>query len=309
MTTSNVDHNLVVQNGRIYSNARRAVGGAEEKVWVVCVEAITRTEERDIVKVAVHTARRLLACDSELAEETGRKLKFWSGIGVCTWEALSRNCKYPLALHLKQARKLRLANRPSRDVLLSLVPTFPIDTFLIDDGWQDITIKVPRKKDDGTDYHAGREKVLRSFHPWDGFGGPLGEIVACIKERGVKDVGVWMTLQGYWDGIDPDCELREKYNCQPYTIAQRGQARDVDDLKPDEVGLQVWLPHKDKAKAFWIDWFTYLKGEGIGFVKVSLSIPPQSEVRLMIGGQPSRIRCDDRTWSSRGSKSYVEGHA
>lgn len=153
-------------------------------------------------------------------------------------------------------------------MLLSLIPDYPIDTFLIDDGWQDIDIKRPRKKDDGSDYHAGREKVLRSFHPWDGFGGSLREVVDMMKERGVNEVGVWMTLQGYWDGIDPEGELREKYDCQAYPIAQRDQARDVDDLVLDEAGLQVWLPHKDKAKQFWLDWFIYLKGEGIGFVKV-----------------------------------------
>jgi hypothetical protein len=140
------------------------------------------------------------------------------------------------------------------------VPSFPIDTFLIDDGWQDVTTRPAEPS-------GHRPRALRSFGAWDGLGGSIKEVVDAIKAKGVKYVGAWMTLQGYWDGIDPDGELNEAYACQAHPVAKRGSARAVDQL--EENGGQAWLPSPGKAEQFWIDWFSFLKRQGIDFVKVS----------------------------------------
>lgn len=155
------------------------------------------------------------------------------------------------------------ALRPTKDILLSLVPSYPISTFLIDDGWQDVAD------------HRGQRRHLHSFGPWDGFGASIAEVVAELKEKGVGEVGVWMTLQGYWNGIDPDSDLKDRYECQPYPIARRNQLRGGvgEVLAGDAV---AWLPSPNKAEAFWKDWLAELKEAGIGFVKVRVHVasPP-----------------------------------
>ena len=130
------------------------------------------------------------------------------------------------------------------------------------------------------------ERQLASFGPWDGFGSSLKEVVDELKGRGVKRVGVWVTLQGYWDGIDPDSALAQRYDCKPHAVGERHQPR--GGLRKIQPGSRTaWLPSTVKAGLFWRDWFAELKEAGVDFVKVG-------EFRccmLMQGGQSGRIRC------------------
>lgn len=77
-------------------------------------------------------------------------------------------------------------------------------------------------------------------------------------------------------------------------MGKRGEKRGVDLLEEDPEDLECWLPSPEKAEQFWIDWFGYLKDEGISFVKVStaLCISIQSR-KLNPGRQPSDVRPDD----------------
>lgn len=142
--------------------------------------------------------------------------------------------------------------RPSKDRLLKLVPSYPIKTFLIDDGWEDVSAS----------------RCLRSFGAWEGMGGSLGEVVSELKSRGVEEVGVWVTLQGYWLSIDKDSNLIKTYDCRPFKTARPDQPRGGVHI-PLEAGKgEQWMPSPEKAGAFWVDWFMQLKDAGIGFVKV-----------------------------------------
>lgn len=100
----------------------------------------------------------------------------------------------------------------------------------------------------------------------------MKDTVRELKQRGARKVGVWMALQGYWFGIDPEGELAETYNCQPHpTVAPhqpRGGVKESLDLF-NPVKYQ-WLPSPDKAVDFWIDYFTLVKSWGVDFVKVNL---------------------------------------
>ncbi len=109
---------------------------------------------------------------------------------------------------------------------------------LIDDGWMQT-----------------RDRMLCAFEEDrkkfpDGF----QKFIARIKrEYGVKKVGVWHTLQGYWHGIDPE---RELYTAQKenLTVTASGYV------------LPAW--DEGKAFSFWNAWHTYLKEQGVDFVKV-----------------------------------------
>ena len=147
--------------------------------------------------------------------------------------------------------------RATKDILLSLIPPFPVSTYLIDDGWQDIVFD-----DRGL-------KRLHSFHPWSNFGGDITEVITTIKSRGAKYVGVWMTLEGYWHGIDPQSDLARNYECSPFKVSDHA----VDGGFPtsDAEGRnQYWIPSPRKAGAFWRDWFAAMKSCGIDFVKVGI---------------------------------------
>ena len=150
--------------------------------------------------------------------------------------------------------------RATAEQLLDLVPTaFPCATFLIDDGWQDIDqdpVKHSRK--------------LRSFSPWPGFGSSMSSLVKTIKrDHDIHCVGLWVALEGYWFGIDPTSDLRTRYDCQEFRTTLNYPprlGREPDQLERDDT---MWLPSPNIAKAFWLDWFTEMKGWGIDFVKLS----------------------------------------
>ncbi|WP_309120470.1 Sip1-related alpha-galactosidase [Paenibacillus sp.] len=115
----------------------------------------------------------------------------------------------------------------------------PVRWVMIDDGWSEIS---PDKR--LRSYDAVREK----------FPDGLAPVVREMKERfGVRWVGVWHTIAGYWGGIDPEGELFERNRAHLF-----------------ETNGGVWVPAPDAAAAFgfWNDWHGYLKKQGIDFVKV-----------------------------------------
>lgn len=160
-------------------------------------------------------------------------------------------------------------------MLVDLVPELPIKTYLIDAGWQDI-----RKVNDRPGL-ASRGQ-LYSFDCWDGMGAPMMDVVSSLKAKGIEEVGVWLTLQGYWGSILPDSPLIKKYDCKPYRTARGGQPRGGVEipLEPGDPEDVQWLPSAQKAADFWEDWFTEISSWGIGFVKVSEQ-GDETSLRLM----------------------------
>jgi hypothetical protein len=102
----------------------------------------------------------------------------------------------------------------------------------------------------------------------------MEEVVESLKAKGMEEVGVWMTLQGYWYGIDPSSPLIQKYDCRAYRAMRPGQPRGGVNVPLDPGDEEQWHPSPEKAAQFWLDWFTEMKGWGIDFVKVSLSCYP-----------------------------------
>ncbi|MFK7694362.1 Sip1-related alpha-galactosidase [Paenibacillus sp. HJGM_3] len=132
----------------------------------------------------------------------------------------------------------------------------PVLWVMIDDGWSD-----------------ARDKKLCSFaaDP-DKFPGDLGQTVRRLKQEcGVRWVGAWQNIAGYWNGIDPDSVINKEY----------GQY-----LHRTRKGLLVPDPDAGKSFAFWREWHSRLKRQGIDFVKVD----NQSSLHGYIGGDQSIVK-------------------
>ena len=130
----------------------------------------------------------------------------------------------------------------------------PVRWVLIDDGWLD------------ADY---KKQVLKGLDAAaDKFPGGLGACVSKLKkEYGIRQVGVWHAVMGYWNGLEPGSPARE--------ALQEG-SRILEDgrIVPDaEAG---------KAFRFYDTWHDYLRNIcDIDFVKVD----GQSAVSLFYAGR------------------------
>ncbi|WVW81834.1 hypothetical protein I302_103831 [Kwoniella bestiolae CBS 10118] len=248
VSTLNVNHVLVVEDGVIKSNVNRVVPtNNDEKAWVVCLEANGAVEERRCVRRVVEIVRGLVGPDTLSARtekeegeaEDKEEDDLWDGLGICTWESLFDD----------EGNRIR----PTKDLLLSLIPdeSIPMKTLLIDDGWQHT-------------HSTPTHRRLISFEPYEDFGGSLEEVVSAIKGRGIERVGVWLTLQGYWEGIHPSSELIGRYGCREYI---KGKPEGGLEDEAGSNGDTVWLPPPESAKRFWNDWFGGLRGAGIDFIK------------------------------------------
>lgn len=127
-----------------------------------------------------------------------------------------------------------------------------IPTLIIDDGWMQITGEW------GKGSLAALE-VSRTKFP-SGF----KAFVQNVKEKyKVQDVGVWHGFNGYWSGIDINSNLGNKYRniLMPY--------QDKVTWADTPIGtFYMPTPKSSDGEKFYSDWYAYLKGEGMSFVKV-----------------------------------------
>ena len=179
-------------------------------------------------------------------------------LGFCTWSSIGENV--PLTLDLMDNLVQLLAKNE-----------IPIGTFIIDDGWQDIRYGV-----------NGHEKArgLWDFGTWDVMKAPLSDVVSLIKKTlpTVKDVGVWMTLAGYWNSIAPNSPLAKKYEMRTFKLNREnvpGIAWHDDGFDGQQSGTitkpedrTYCLPPPHLAYTFWRDYFSSCAEAGVTFAKV-----------------------------------------
>ncbi|OCT13075.1 hypothetical protein A8709_20190 [Paenibacillus pectinilyticus] len=134
--------------------------------------------------------------------------------------------------------------------------SLPVKWFMIDDGWSDVS-----------------DTMLRSFSAdMTKFPQGLGHAVQELKQRyGVRWVGAWHNMAGYWNGIHPQGEVF---------------AAMKDNLHLTRNGK--WIPDLTASQSFgfWQAWHSYLKQQGIDFVKVD----NQSSLGSYLGGEQSIAR-------------------
>ncbi|MDR6549857.1 Sip1-related alpha-galactosidase [Paenibacillus qinlingensis] len=114
----------------------------------------------------------------------------------------------------------------------------PVRWMMIDDGWST---------------EAGGKLQAFDANP-DKFPEGLAATVAQLKEKhGVKWVGVWHTIVGYWGGIDSNSTLAKSLGNYLYKTAD---------------GSLIPYPDPALGFGFWHAWHGYLRRQGIDFVKV-----------------------------------------
>ncbi|MDR6553139.1 Sip1-related alpha-galactosidase [Paenibacillus qinlingensis] len=114
----------------------------------------------------------------------------------------------------------------------------PVQWVMIDDGWsQTIDKKL-------SSFQADEEKFPQG----------LGATVRKLKEQhGIRWVGVWHTIAGYWGGIHPDSPIAKQYSDYLYSNAK---------------GSLIPYPDAGRGFGFWHAWHAFLERQGIDFVKV-----------------------------------------
>lgn len=124
----------------------------------------------------------------------------------------------------------------------------PVKYFIIDDGWQNTS-----------------DWVLNDFAPnKKKFPSGLKELSDDLKANfGLKYLGMWHTLLGYWGGVNKKSELYKKYS---KNMAILKQTITHPPLKESEVVFAS--PENMLSFEFFNDLHSYLRSEGVDFVKV-----------------------------------------
>ncbi len=140
-------------------------------------------------------------------------------LGWCTWNAFWRD--------IAETKILQSYENILRK-------NIPIKFLLLDDGWM-----------------ATENGMINSFDADpEKFPSGLAGLVAELKKRGLKYFGLWHTLNGYWNGINPQGDIA-------------GGNRELIVSLEDMV-----VPHPSKSYIFFDKWYSFLSVAGVDLVKV-----------------------------------------
>ncbi|KAG9041439.1 hypothetical protein FS837_012270 [Tulasnella sp. UAMH 9824] len=195
-------------------------------------------ELRDVVAKVVLAARVIDSPSSKSKAQVKpfgeEKTVFSETLTYCTWNSLQP----PIGATSTNA--------------LAALDTFTTNgirphSFLIDDAWQDTK-----------DFRIQSFGSMPSF--LDGLN-DLGELVKKAKEDfGVKQVGVWHTIQGYWCGVEPS-KFIDKYKL--VKVVKDGYP---GPFEPE--GYEYYIPHPDDIGRFFDDYYSIIASYGVSFSKV-----------------------------------------
>jgi len=218
------------------------------------------------MKTALQAASKFVYFKSQLSSKPSiskaSPLHPSNGLGLCTWEAIGPNNPPKLSKVLSILSSLE--NRFGEGAITSL---------LIDDGWA--MVARPDSQSRGTllDWELD-ERLLDVEIPSDlvNGGSKLSQYISIIKTQfpSIKQVGVWSTLAGYWDGISEEGGLASRFG--PLETYEMKNPFDSNS------STRTWkLPEKGKLGSFWSETFKNLKSAGVDFVKVDA----QAEFELL----------------------------
>ncbi|KAA1119283.1 hypothetical protein PGT21_020494 [Puccinia graminis f. sp. tritici] len=167
------------------------------------------------------------------------------GMGYCTWNSLGP--KYTLSQVIAILDSFRVHR---------ILPA--LDRLLLDDGWQDL--------------NGNRLAGWGAPQSWLDIPLPhpstLTEAVKAIKNypgSPIQLVGVWITITGYWGGIDPHSELMHSYDLQKWAIRPSSSH---SPSPPGDDDLCWLLPSRARLRSFWDSYFGFLRAAGVDFVKM-----------------------------------------
>lgn len=129
-----------------------------------------------------------------------------------------------------------------------------IKWLLVDDGWLSVKDrKLFSFKEDQEKFPEGFKNFTKKVK----------------EEYGVKYIGVWHAFQGYWQGFHKDGEIYRDYK---------------DCLYETPTGWIVPSENEEKAFKLWDAWHSYLKEQGIDFVKVDNQTSSSSKYEFLLPG-------------------------
>lgn len=170
----------------------------------------------ETVSRAFRVAARALGRECHLRSRKP-KPSFAEYLGWCTWNAFWRGISEEKVV--SGFRELR--------------SKAPFAMVILDDGWM-----------------ASREGALSSFDADpEKFPCGLAGVAAKLRELGAEKLGLWITVNGYWNGVDPESNL----------------ARDYREFLEDLDGTLA--PSPGRAFRFFMDWFKRARDAGFSFVK------------------------------------------
>lgn len=177
-----------------------------------------------------------------------------AGLGFCTWEAMQNHERRPYLSEVVAA--LEAAEKRTG-------PGF-ITSLLIDDGWQDVLhAQDHRGRLSSFDMDPTMLDVGDAVHPQDGSQPVLVSYVGYIRDRfpSIRSVGCWMTLAGYWDGINPDGSIASSLSSPLRSMCIQDPYRHAD--------RKWWVPATElDMHLFWDKAFHSLRSSGIDYVKI-----------------------------------------
>lgn len=173
-----------------------------------------------------------------------------SGLGFCSCEALGAGRTRPTLANLTATLDKFESRAPGS-----------ITTLLIDDGWQHVSSNGSRRLV-GLDMDPSLIEQKEQQLAKEKGDSLLGNHIRSLRSRFplIKEFGVWMTLAGYWSGLEP-ASFSELYG--PLV-----EARLHYPPWTHNVDQTWWLPAVDKLESFYNDYFSLLHQAGISFIKV-----------------------------------------
>jgi raffinose synthase len=126
----------------------------------------------------------------------------------------------------------------------------PLGFMIIDDGWSD---------------NNPDQNSLKSFLPKaDKFPNGFKKSIETMKSQyGVRYVGAWHAFNCYWAGVDKNSTIGKEFAPSLFSWTQKNPV--VND--PGKMTSMI-SPFDGGLAKFYDQWYTYLKSEGIDFVKV-----------------------------------------
>ena len=157
-------------------------------------------------------------------------------IGWCTWNA-SDNGKNLTEDFVVESVKTFTEN------------DFPLGWVMIDDGWID------HKDRKINSFTPDKEKFPNGFKP-------LNQRLK--EECNIKEIGVWQTFNGYWNGINIDSELGKKYSKDLFEYYPKKPKSAKDSLNK-----QYFVkPDSDELLGFYREMHQTFSDQGFTFLKV-----------------------------------------
>lgn len=177
-----------------------------------------------------------------------------NGLGFCSWEALEAGLKRPSLYSLIEVLD-KLEKRAPGSII----------SLLIDDGWQDVAKSDSRpSKGRLSSFDLDSDLINDVSEDTEaGLVSHLAVYLAVIKRRfpGIRKIGVWLTMAGYWGGLEAE-HFETEYG--PLHLATLESPFWTGDDK-----MQTWwLPAPSRLEAFYSDYFAHLSRSGVSFVKI-----------------------------------------